>query len=169
MKNCFPNFVLETPQRYRIKISGFQTSLTPASLAQLLGQPESQCYVNYHSEKIGYVVKLNSYKFAQRLMQTWHNKEIQGGQRLKCQIELNIFRPKSVQNDSHAARPSCPSSGYTSKSSRDSSPSKNEINLDRVLKTLSQHSAFTTERRPSSTESTTSSVDPKCKSFFQLN
>jgi hypothetical protein len=61
-------------------------------LARLLNhQNERQCYVKQSENHIGYIVKLNTIKSAKDLIEQWHNKEIEGGHILKCQLELNIF------------------------------------------------------------------------------
>ncbi len=154
---------------------------------------ENFCYVNPSHNHIGYIVKLKTFKFAKRLIQKWHNKEIEGGHKLKCQLELDTFLSTSygrfnsisTRNDSRPCRTSSPSSDSSSKNSRDSSLSKNDNDFNikksvdrqsnnenesfgRISETLINHSVSNTERKRSSTESTTSSIDLKCKLNFLL-
>jgi hypothetical protein len=165
LKNNF--LILVSNETYRIKITGFQTALTPQLLAHLLDyKHEKQCYIFQSNPQIGYIVKLNTITFAKRLIQEWHDKEIEGGHKLKCQLELNIFPSKSddcsnfisTRNDRRPYRTSYQSSDCTSKNSRDSSVSKDDNDFNTI-----KHPAFNTERKESSAESTTSITDVKCK------
>jgi len=128
---------------------------------------EKQCYINPHNDQVAYIVKLNTIKFAKCLIQEWHDKEIDGGHKLKCQLELNLLLftfdaycsdSVSTRNDCRPYRTSYQSSGYVSKNSRDSSLSKDDNDFNTI-----KHPAFNTERKDSSTESTTSFTDLKCK------
>jgi hypothetical protein len=106
---------LAPSQTYRIKITGFETELTPKLLGQLLNyENEKQYYINRSENRIGYIVKLQTVKFAKRLFLQWHNQEIEGGHKLKCQLELNNFSRKSRNS-------SCQRSNCSGKSSRSSS------------------------------------------------
>ncbi|CAF1067890.1 unnamed protein product [Rotaria sp. Silwood1] len=71
---------------YRIKITGFQTEVTSQNLTQRFGS--NKYYVDRKHDRIGYVVKIKTMKYAKQLMTKWHNKNIDG-QLIKCQLELN--------------------------------------------------------------------------------
>ncbi|CAF4929790.1 unnamed protein product, partial [Rotaria sp. Silwood1] len=80
------DFLNMTSTDYRIKITGFRTEVTPQNLNQRLGS--NNYYVDRHHDRIGYVVKIKTMKYAKQLMTKWHNKNIDG-QLIKCQLELN--------------------------------------------------------------------------------
>ncbi|CAF4214561.1 unnamed protein product [Rotaria sp. Silwood2] len=71
---------------YRIKIAGFKTEVTPQNLNKRFGP--NNYYVDRQHDRIGYVVKIKTMKYAKQLMTKWHNKNIDG-QLIKCQLELN--------------------------------------------------------------------------------
>ncbi|CAF1406093.1 unnamed protein product, partial [Rotaria sordida] len=75
-----------TSTDYRIRMSGFQTEVTPQNLTQRFGS--HNYYVDRQHDRIGYVVKIKTMKYAKQLMTKWHNMNIDG-QLIKCQLELN--------------------------------------------------------------------------------
>jgi hypothetical protein len=74
-------------EQYRLKITGFQKKLTPELLTQIFHG--KKYYVNRHQENVAYIIQLRTMKYARRLLAKWNNKEIDG-QKLQCQIELNL-------------------------------------------------------------------------------
>lgn len=106
-------------QSYRVKISGFQASLTPETLSQLVNMPIGQCFVPLAQNRTGYVVKLNAVKKAQALFDKWHNHALPGGHRLQCQLELNtpwgarrLKHTPGTSRDSSCSRGTTGSDGF---------------------------------------------------------
>ena len=58
-------------------------------MAILIRENVSRCFVRQSDDMVGYVGPLRTMKYAQRLIDKWHNKTFDG-QQLRCQIELNI-------------------------------------------------------------------------------
>ncbi|CAF4743695.1 unnamed protein product, partial [Rotaria sp. Silwood2] len=77
---------------YRIKIAGFKTEVTPQNLNKRFGP--NNYYVDRRHDRIGYVVRIKTMKYAKQLMTKWHNKNIDG-QLIRCQLELNPIRQRS--------------------------------------------------------------------------
>jgi hypothetical protein len=67
-------------------MSGFQTEVTPRKLTQLFGS--HNYYIDRKHDRIGYVVKIRTMKYAKQLMTKWHNKKVDD-ELIKCQLELN--------------------------------------------------------------------------------
>ncbi|UJR16960.1 hypothetical protein I4U23_003858 [Adineta vaga] len=80
---------------YRIKMTGFKTEITPNYLTQKFGP--YNYYIDRRHDRIGYIVKIRTMKYAKQLMTKWHNKP-SDGQTIKCQLELN---PKSADHSNH--------------------------------------------------------------------
>jgi hypothetical protein len=70
---------------YHIKLTGFEKKLTSDILSKMLN--EKNCFVEPSQESIGYIGQIRSMKYAQRLLEKFHNKRVDG-QSLQCQIEL---------------------------------------------------------------------------------
>jgi hypothetical protein len=79
---------------YRVKLTGFEGTVTPEYLTQRFGL--NFYYVDCKNDRVGYVVKIKAMKYAKQLMTKWHNKDIDG-QKIKCQLELNP-RPNRVRS-----------------------------------------------------------------------
>ncbi|CAF0765289.1 unnamed protein product [Adineta steineri] len=75
-----------TNTNYRVKLSGFRTQVTPKNLAQRFGS--HNYYVDSNHDRVGYIVKIQTMKYARQLMAKWHNKNIDD-QNITCQLELN--------------------------------------------------------------------------------
>ena len=87
------------PSDYRIKLAGFETEVTPDNLTQRFGR--HNYYVDCKNDRVGYVVKIRTMKYARQLIKNWHNKMIDG-QRIQCQLELN---PSSSHHNFRARSP----------------------------------------------------------------
>ena len=78
----------ESSSSYRIKLTGFRTAITPGDLALLLKQKPESCLVERKNAYVGYIVKLKTMRYTERLMTELHDRQI-GEHKLKCQLELN--------------------------------------------------------------------------------
>ncbi len=75
-----------TSARYRIKLTGFRTTLTPQECTQLFRS--NFYYVDRNNSQVLYLAKIKTMKFAKQLIMKWHNQDIDG-QRIKCQLEFH--------------------------------------------------------------------------------
>ena len=146
-------------------------------MAQLLDYTnERQCYIRYFEDYIGYIVKLNTIKYAKGLIERWHNKEIEDGQILTCQVELNVVplgsrtwsnfplvpNRQNEEDDSHHHSASRQHNDYTMERSRVSSTSIDDGYFDN--KSVGQRDCDSNRK-----ESTASSVDSKRKSTLSID
>ncbi|CAF1018586.1 unnamed protein product [Adineta steineri] len=79
-----------TNTNYRVKLSGFRTQVTPLNLAQRFSN--HNYYVDPNHDRVGYIVKIQTMKYARQLMAKWHNKNIDD-QNITCQLEINPISP----------------------------------------------------------------------------
>jgi len=187
----FSLFILATGTDYRIKITGFQTEVTREYLNRQLGP--NNYYVDRKHDRIGYVIKIKTMKYAKQLMTKWHNKDIDG-QKIKCQLELNPIpstrhdrsRSRAASIDGELKRHrSCSRArdAYSVQSSQETSDlgdsdttmsitfDNREADRDRrisgkALHEITRTPSKTNLRHASSSENITSSVDTKCKFLF---
>jgi hypothetical protein len=133
-----------TDNGYRMKLSGFRTEMTSESLTLRFGS-HNYC-VDPRDPRVGYVVKIQTMKYAKQLMDKWHNKEIGDG-RIKCQLELN---PTALSVRGRSRSPA---------RSTDGEP-KGQCFPNRLQDTrIHQNSQVASENVASSTE-------PKCEFLF---
>ncbi|CAF1416937.1 unnamed protein product [Adineta ricciae] len=92
-EHSYLNDIKPTSTTYRIKMSGFQKEVTPDYLKQTFGS--NNYYIDRKHDRVGYVVKIKTMKFAKKLMSKWHNVNIDE-QTIKCQLELNPVLSNSV-------------------------------------------------------------------------
>ncbi|CAF1008546.1 unnamed protein product [Adineta ricciae] len=85
--------MIEPKDSYRIKITGFQTDITPEVLSSLSKHPDNKYYVSSHDKKTGYAIKLKSINSTQRLFEEWHERTLDGHNTLQCQLETNTVPP----------------------------------------------------------------------------
>lgn len=130
-------FLVGSNDTYRIKITGFEQKLTIDYLERTLR--EKKCFILRSDDTVGYVGPLRTMKYARRLIDKWHNKDIDG-QRLQCQIECNIRSIASTRssragsrsslaskdNDDRDFERSRPSANSSANNSRESSLSRND-------------------------------------------
>ena len=121
---------------------------------------ERQCYIRYSEDHIGYIVRLNTKKCAKGLIERWHNKEIEGGHILKCQLELNIV-PSGSKTWSNFSSTVNRKSDYTTDRSRGSSTSIDDGYFDN--KSAEQRDCDSNRK-----ESTASSIDSKRESTLSI-
>ncbi len=186
--------IIPTSTDYRVKITGFETAVTPQSLTQRFGS--NNYYIDRKHDRVGYVVKIKTMKYAKQLMSKWHNKVIDG-QKIKCQLELNPIpvahrsrsRPRaaSIEGDLILRRPRTqPQDAQSVQSSQETSVfgdtdntmtiqfDNREADRDRricgkALNDITRSRSKSNMRHASSSESITSLVDPKCEYLFLRN
>ena len=174
-----------TSTTYRIKITGFHEAVTPDSLKQLLGSTNLNCYVDSSQDRVGYVVKIRTRKYAKRLMTRWHNNNI-GGQQLKCQLEVNPTlrdrsqsrgprsdrRTRYPQSDTSSVRSSQEKSNLGD-DDRDEQPVFDEREVGRdarifrnAVQSVTPNARQSSLRPVSSTDSIPTSAQEKCRCFL---
>ncbi|CAF3817147.1 unnamed protein product [Rotaria sp. Silwood1] len=184
------DFLNMTSTDYRIKITGFRTEVTPQNLNQRLGS--NNYYVDRHHDRIGYVVKIKTMKYAKQLMTKWHNKNIDG-QLIKCQLELNPIsfghrhrsQSRAASTDGELKRKRCrsrPRDACSVQSSQETSDlgdngnslsitfDNREVDRDRricrkAFDDITRTPSKTDLHHASSSESISSLVEMKCKFF----
>jgi hypothetical protein len=178
-----------TITNYRIKLIGFETQVTPENLTQRFGS--NNYYVDRRHDRIGYVIKIKTMKFAKQLMTKWHNKDIDG-QKIKCQLEfsrkpfaryncvrspagsideeLKHYYPRSRSRDAQSSQDT---SNYedTDNIMSTISPDNGKVNRDRrncdkALNGITQTLSKTNLHHASSSESITIEIEKKCKFLF---
>jgi hypothetical protein len=189
--------IIPTNTDYRLKITGFETEVTPENLTQRFGS--HNYYVDPKHDRVGYVVKIKTMKYAKQLMSKWHNKVIVG-QKIKCQLELNPI-PVARRNRSRSrgpltegelkhqrprTQPQDAQSVQSVQSSQETSVfgdtdntmtmqfDNREADRDRricgkALNDITRSRSKSNMRHASSSESITSLVDPKCEYLFLRN
>jgi len=185
--------IVTTITDYRIKMTGFDTEVTPQYLTQKFGS--NNYYIDRKHVYIGYVVKIKTMKFAKQLMTKWHNKDIDG-QKIKCQLELNPImfahynrarsRAGSIDEELEHHRPqsrSRPRDAYSLRSSQETSDlgdtdntmsisfDNREMDRDRrisgkALSDVIRTPSKTNLHHASSSENITTVTDLKCKFLF---
>ncbi len=183
--------IVATITDYRVKITGFKTEVSPQNLTQRFGS--HNYFVDRKHDRVGYMVKIKTMKYAKQFMIQWHNTDIDG-QKIKCQLELNPIksarhyrsRSRAASSDGelkHHRSRSLPRDACSVQSSQETSDLENtdntmsitfdnrEADRDRricgkVLSDITRTPSKTNLRHASSSESITSSVDTKCKFLF---
>jgi hypothetical protein len=174
-----------TSTEYRVKFTGFKTTVTPDNFAQLFGVDSRNCYVDRKNDRAGYVVKIKTMKYAKQLIIQWHNKDIDG-QKIKCQLELNprIFaHPNRARSPARSIDEEPKHRRFRSRSRDARSPQSSqetsdledkdngELDKDRgicgnALNGITQTLAKTNLHHANSSESITTGIDRKCKFLF---
>ena len=177
---------------YRVKITGFTTGVTPQNLLERFGP--NNYYIDRKHDRVGYIVKIKTMKYAKQLMTKWHNKDIDG-QKIKCQLELNPIlhsrrdgsrsRAVSIDGEPKQRRArSRPRDTYSVRSSQETSDlgdtddtltitfDNREVDRDRrisgkALNDITRVLSKTNLHHARSSETLTTPVDTKCK-FLSL-
>ncbi len=172
---------------YRVKLTGFERTVTPEYLTQRFGF--NFYYVDCKNNRVGYVVKIKTMKYAKQLMTKWHNKNIDG-QKIKCQLELDP-RPNRARSLAASAdeqprhhrprsRPRDARSLHSSQETSDLGDTDNTMSIsfdnreadrDRricgtALNGITQTQSKTNLNYASSSESIITGIDSKCKFLF---
>ncbi len=183
--------IVGTTIDYRVKITGFETAVTPQNLTQQFGS--HNYYVDRKHDRVAYVVKIKTMKYAKQLMTEWHNKDIDG-QKIKCQLELNpgsfarynrARSPAASINEEpkHHRSRSRPRDARSLQSSQETSDLEDtastmsvsfdnrEVDRDRricgkALNDITQTLSKTNLHHASSSENITTVIDMKCKFVF---
>lgn len=185
-----PLGVLTSTNDYRIKMTGFQSEVTPSNLTQRFGS--HNYYVDPKHNRVGYIVKVKTMKYAKELMNKWHNHVIDG-QKIKCQLEVNPISPvRRNRSQSRAASTDGELTRQRSRSRPQDTRSEGAFNLEdannimsttfnnkeldrdrrisgKTLNQVIQMSSKANVHRVSSSENIASSINSKCILLFADN
>jgi len=179
--------IAATVTDYRVKLSGFETVVTLQNLTQRFGL--NNYYIDRRNDRVGYVIKIKTMKYARQLMIQWHNKDIDG-QKIKCQLEFNIrsnrVRSPAASTDEEPKHHRPLSHLRYSRNFHNSQETSDLEDIDDIISTsfnngeangdhrtfgkvltdIDQTLSKTNLHHVSSSESITTGIDRKCKFLF---